>query len=226
MEQKQNNETIVEQLVQSFQHANQAIGENAVGVQERNMQFAQRLYSDWLATLEDHAGNYQALLQEMKQQDAFQKLVQQSVISYFDAMIAELASFSPALRLSEKLQICLLAFASRYPRHRVTINEELLGPQTLGAEGWKATDLIELLQHTTPELLQAPARLEVTAQRKGIYLLDRSEEIPAFRVYCGEMGEKTPPHRGDMSTRQAEQASRRDEALGGPLPAGELQTVV
>jgi hypothetical protein len=228
MERNQSNETVL-QLVQSFQNANQALVESAVSVQERNMQFVQRLYSDWLATLQDHTHNHQALMQEMeqqgqKQQEAFQKLVQQSVTSYFDSLTAGLAFFAPTLRLTEKLQICLLALASRYPRHMVNINEEVLGPQTLGAEGWRAADLIELLQNTAPELLQAKARLEVTTLRKGIYLLERSEEMPAFWVYCGGMGEKTPPYRGDMAIRQAEQAQRRDEALGGHV--GELQTAV
>ncbi len=223
--------TGLQQLVQSFQKANQALVESALAVQERQMQFAQHLSSDWLATLEDHAHNTQALMQEMeqqghKQQEAFQHLVQQSVTSYFDSLTAGLAFFGPTLRLTEKFQFCLLALANRYPRHIVTINEEVLGPQPLGAEGWRAADLIELLEHTAPELLQAPARLEVTAERKGIYLLERSEEIPAFWVYYGGMGEKTPPYRGDMATRQAEQARRRDEALGGDVPVGQLQMAV
>src|SRR5579859_5644632 len=135
MEQNQSNETVL-QLVQSFQNANQAIVESAVAVQERNMQFVQRLYSDWLATLQDHAHDHQALMQEMEQQG--QKLIQQSVTSYFDSLTAGLVFFAPTLRLTEKLQFCLLALASRYPRHIVNINEEILGPQILGAEGWRA----------------------------------------------------------------------------------------
>jgi hypothetical protein len=231
MEQNQSHETGLQQLVHSFLKANQALVESAVAVQERNLQFAQRLASDWLTTLQDHADNQQALMQAMeqlvqKQQEAFQKLVEQSVTSYFDSLTAGLAVFAPPLRLTEKLQICLLALASRYPHHQVTINEEVLGLQTLGAEGWRVADLIELLQNTAPGLLQATARLEVTAQRKGIYLLERSEEMPAFWVSCGGMGEKTAPSRGDLATRQAEQAPRRDEARGGPVPVGQLQTAV
>jgi hypothetical protein len=74
----------------------------------------------------------------------------------------------------------------------------------LGAEGWRAEDLIEWLQIAAPEVLQGEARLEVTSQRKGIYLLNRSEETPAFRVHCGEAGEKMPPYRGNMTARQEE----------------------
>ena len=71
------------------------------------------------------------------------------------------------------------------------------------------------------QLLQAKARLEVTAQRKGIYLLERSEEVPAFWVFCGELGEKPQPYRGNMATRLTEQKQRHDEALGEHAPVGE-----
>ncbi len=225
MERKQNNEAALQQLIQSFQEANQSFVESVITVQERNLKFAQHLYSDWLATLQDHTQNHRVLMQKMeqqiqKEQDAYQKLVFKTVASYFDSLTASLAIFSPSLQLTEKLQICLLALANRYPHHSISINEEILGSQSLGAEGWRAEDLIELLQNTSPQLLQAKARLEVTAQRKGIYLLERSEEVPAFWVYCGEMGEKTPSFRGDMATRQTEQKQRHDEALREHVPVG------
>lgn len=231
MKRNQSHEAVLQQLIQSFQEINQAFVESAVAVQERNMQFAQRLYADWFAAQQDHTQIQQTLMQEMeqqiqKQQDAFQKLVQESVASYFDSLIAGLAFFEPTLRLTEKLQICLLALASRYPHHSMTINEEILGPQPLGAEGWEAADLIELLQNTSPQLLQTKARLEVNAQRKGIYLLEHSEEVPAFWVYCGEMGGKASPYRGDMATRRVEQAYSRDEAQGGHIPVSKLQETV
>ena len=74
-------------------------------------------------------------------------------------------------------QPCLLALESRYPYHIVDINEEVLGSQSLGAEGWSASDLIYLFQCTAPHLLQKQARLVVTAQKRGIYLLERSVTI-------------------------------------------------
>jgi len=123
------------------------------------------------------------------------------------------AFYPPSLRLNENLQICLLALASRYPQHILDINEELLGPQSLGAEGWRASDIIELLQRTAPETLQARACLEVNTQRKGIYLLENSGETPAFWVHCGECGEKMPlpPYRGNMTARREKQTQRREE---------------
>jgi hypothetical protein len=83
----------------------------------------------------------------------------------------------------------------------VDINEGVLGPQGVGAEGWKASDLIELLQSTAPELLHEEACLEVTLQRKGIYLIKCSEQTPAFWVHCGEKGEKMPAPRGPLPMR-------------------------
>ena len=94
--------------------------------------------------------------------------------------------------MTETLRICLLAISHRYPKHSLDINEAVLGPQGLGAEGWRAADLIELLQEIAPQLLPAMAHLEVTTQRRGIYLLEYSEEIAAFWVHCGQEGEKVP----------------------------------
>jgi hypothetical protein len=77
-----------------------------------------------------------------------------------------------------------------------------------------------LLQNTSTQLLQAKARLEVTAQRNGIYIFELSEEVPAFWVYYGEMGEKIPPYKGNMATRQTKHKQRHDKALGEHIPVG------
>ncbi len=88
------------------------------------------------------------------------------------------------MQLNDSFQVCLLALASRYPEHVVDINEALLGPQSRGAEGWTSLDVIEILQDTVPELLQAAARLVIDTQKSEIYLLEHSEEIPAILVHC------------------------------------------
>ena len=131
---------------------------------------------------------------------------------------ARLASYPLSLQLTEPLRICLLAIAHRYPKQGLDINEALLGSQGLGAEGWQAVDLIELLQEIAPQLLPALARLEVTLQRRGIYLLDSSEDIAAFWVHCGEDGERMPVYQGNLALRRAELARRRDETVGAVLP--------
>lgn len=231
MKRNTSHEAVIQQLIQSFLDANQAIVESTVAVQERNMEFAQRLYSDWVAVLQDQTHNHQNVMQEMeqqiqKQQDAFQELIHESVTSYFDSLFAGLASFTPTLQLTEKLQICLLALASRYPHHRMSINEEILGVQALSAEGWKAADLIEMLENTSPQLLLEKARLEITTQRKGIYLLEHSEEVPAFWINCGDMGEKSPPYRDNAATGQVAQAHKRDRSQRRHVPVGELHKAV
>jgi heme-degrading monooxygenase HmoA len=190
----------------------------------------EHLSAAWIETLQEQAQIAQSLTQELqgqmqKQRETLRGLAQEAVTSYFDMLQAAFPSYPPSLRLTENLRICLLALASRYPHHLVDIKEAVLGPQRLGAEGWQAADLIELLQHTAPQLLQARVRLEVTGQRKGIYLLERSEQIPAFWVHCGEAGEEMPPARGNMTARQVEQSRQREEAAGATA-AGKVGVAV
>ena len=138
---------------------------------------------------------------------------QKALESRVDIRRAPPSSYPWPLQLTEPLQISLLAVANRYPSHSVDMNEAVLGLQPLGAEGWRALDLIELLQHTAPELLHEESRLEVTTQRRGIYLLELSEQLPAFWLHCGEEGEKMPDYRGGLASRQAEQMQERDKKM-------------
>lgn len=104
------------------------------------------------------------------------------------------------MQLEDRLQVCLLSLVSRYPDHVVDMNEAVLGSQRFGAENWFALDLIELLEQTRPEILQAMARLVVDPQRCEIYLLDHTDVIPAFLVHCRG---KIPLCGGNMSWRQS-----------------------
>lgn len=45
-------------------------------------------------------------------------------------------------------------------------------------------EVLQMLQERAPHLLQAPARLVIDDQRSEIYLLEVSEVVPAFWVYC------------------------------------------
>ena len=213
MEKKQVNEAAV-QIINTLKDANQAFVESVIGSQERDTNFAQRVYQDWtkrwLETFKNYTENARTLMRELEQrtqeqEEALQKLAQGSTDNYFDFLRASLSSKPLTLLLHESLQFCLLALESRCPRHIVDINEEVLGPQSLGAEGWAASDLIELFQNTDPPLLQERALAEVSARRKGIYILERSEQTPAFWVYIGEIGEKMPEYRGDMAARRKNQ---------------------
>jgi len=205
------------QLLRAFQEANQAMVEGIVVAQEGNVKLAQSIMIDWIATLKGQTENAQALTMGMeqqiaKQQEAVLRVAHQIVELYSDFLRASYSPYEPSLRLSENLQNCLLALASRYPHHIVDINEQVLGPQNLGASGWRAADLIELFQSTAPGLLQARACLEVNAANRGIYVLERSEQTPALWVHCGMPGEKMPVYQSDFATRRQEQATMREEA--------------
>ncbi len=200
------------QLVKSFQETSKAVVDSVAATQEHNTKVAQSAFMDWLETLKGHTESIRMLMQEMeeqtqKQQEAFRTLAHESVDVYFDFLHTPFSFYPQSLQLNESLQICLLALDSRYPRNIVDINEEVLGPQSLGAEGWTASDIIELFQNTAPQMLQAKARVVVNAQRRGIYLIELSEEKPALRIHCGEWGEKVPPYKGNMAARQENQAS-------------------
>ncbi|HZR40568.1 MAG TPA: hypothetical protein VFB12_10655 [Ktedonobacteraceae bacterium] len=88
------------------------------------------------------------------------------------------------MQLNERLQICLLAVAHRYPHHTIDINETIFELRGKRAEGWNSLALIEQFQRTQPALLQAPARLIVNDQKSVISLTEYSEDTPAFSIHC------------------------------------------
>ena len=112
------------------------------------------------------------------------------------------------MELYDTLQVCLLALASRYPDHVVDMNEDILGPQELGSTGWIALDMIEHLESTRTKLLEAMARLAVTPQKSEIYLLDYSQELPAFTIHCRG---KIPCSQGNAETRRITGALPKQE---------------
>ncbi len=98
------------------------------------------------------------------------------------------------MHLTDILRICLLAAASRYPGCLVETNEAVLDRAGLWKGDCTAEEALQCLESQMPQLLQAPARLQIDDQ-SVIYLLDRSEELPAFYLYCGEgQGERPRRH--------------------------------
>jgi hypothetical protein len=89
------------------------------------------------------------------------------------------------MKLHEVLKICLLSLATRYPESVVVINEVVVGRQSFWAEAKDPLRLLELLGSHAPHLLQAPACLVIDAGESVIYLVEQSEETPAFWIYCG-----------------------------------------
>jgi Ala-tRNA(Pro) deacylase len=104
--------------------------------------------------------------------------------------LPHLEGLRPELTLDETLNNCLLALASRYPESVVDLSEDV--PSALrflvdaGPPACPPLWLIKLLHVTAPELLVAPARLVITSSQRAIYLLDRSERTPAFRIHDGK----------------------------------------
>jgi hypothetical protein len=112
------------------------------------------------------------------------------------------------MQLNERLEICLLALANRYSNHVVDVNEEVLGPQSLGAEGWTAHDMIELLRYTHPVLLDVQADLIINTQESAIYLSEYWIHTPALYVHCRG---KLPALKGNLASRR--QALKRPHTV-------------
>ena len=90
------------------------------------------------------------------------------------------------MKLNENLQICLLATASRYPTSTMDLNEEVIGPQCPRTGECTPSGLLELLQSNAPQMLSAPAQLVLDAQERVIYLVEQSQQVPAFWIHCRE----------------------------------------
>jgi hypothetical protein len=86
------------------------------------------------------------------------------------------------MKLNGNLQISLLAIASRYPESTLDINQEVLGPQSFQTEKCTPLDLMERLRSDAPQLLHAPAQLVVDAQERALYLVEQSQQTPAFWI--------------------------------------------
>ena len=83
MAEKQAHE-IEQELVDSFRETSQAIAESIIATQQRNMKFAQSMFTSTMEVLKSNAEATRALMQQweqqaQKQQEAFQKLIQASL---------------------------------------------------------------------------------------------------------------------------------------------------
>ena len=89
------------------------------------------------------------------------------------------------LKLNEILKNCLWSLDNRYPRSIVAINEPVYSFQSSWSNACSPISMFELLHVHAPQVLDAPACLVINAQESAIYLLEESQEIPAFRISCG-----------------------------------------
>lgn len=94
------------------------------------------------------------------------------------------------MQLNDILQICLLALDSRYPRHRVDINEAVLEiydvetQKWIEMRGWTVDEIIAILKKAAPALLRSPAYLLIDGSNSAIYLPEYSRKEPAFHLHC------------------------------------------
>ena len=128
------------------------------------------------------------------------------------------------MKLNENLQICLLATASRYPTSTMDLNEEVIGPQCPKAGEYTPSGLLELLQSNAPQMLSAPAQLVVDAQESVIYLVEQSQQVPAFWIHCRErtQEEEIASLRRENAALKAEMRELKTQLLRcSPFEAGQ-----
>jgi hypothetical protein len=104
------------------------------------------------------------------------------------------------LKLSEILKNCLWALDSRYPNSVVKINQAVLSHQGLWTDICSPSSMHVLLYIYVPQVLDAPACLVINAQESAIYLVEESQEIPAFWISCSDC---TPSYQQTHRTRAA-----------------------
>jgi hypothetical protein len=96
------------------------------------------------------------------------------------------------MRLDDKLQVCLLSLASRYPVHTMDFNEGVITIPGIETRGWTALEMIEALDFYAPQLLQAPAFLVIDECNCEIFLPIYSQDRPAIHIHC--RGKIPAPH--------------------------------
>ena len=86
--------------------------------------------------------------------------------------------------LHDKLRVCLLALANRYPENLIESNSTILIDQAFCPGCQTALDTLAWLQRIDPGLLEERASLVIDAQKCEIYLPGRDEQKPAYWIHC------------------------------------------
>jgi hypothetical protein len=95
-----------ERLAETTRDSFGTVLDHAVGLQERNVRFAQGLVDDSIKELRSQAESNRALTQELvdraeRQRDAFQTLLEESVDAYVDLLYTPFAYYRRGLRVAE-----------------------------------------------------------------------------------------------------------------------------
>jgi hypothetical protein len=97
-----------ERLAETTRDSFGTILDHAVGVQERNVRFAQGLVDDSIKELRSQVESNQAMTQEIveraeKQRDALQALLEESVDAYVDLLYAPFSYYKEGLEAASKV---------------------------------------------------------------------------------------------------------------------------
>src|SRR6266566_1911412 len=95
-------------LVQSFREANQAVAESIVASQERNVKFAQSIFTSGVEILKSHVEGTQALVQKIEQQthqqqEAFQSLLQAAMEASKNLLYTPLSYYQQSTDATETI---------------------------------------------------------------------------------------------------------------------------
>ena len=96
-----------EKLAETTRDSYQTVVDHAVGLQERNVRFAQGMVDGSIKELRHQAESNRAMTQELverveKQRDAYQTLVGQSLDAYMDLAYAPLSYYKEGLQATRK----------------------------------------------------------------------------------------------------------------------------
>ena len=97
----------VEKMAQTTKDSYQTVIDHTVGMQERNVRFAQGVVDNSIKELRQQAESNRAMTQEMveraeKQRGALQSLIEQSVDSYMDFVYAPFSYYKEGLEYAKK----------------------------------------------------------------------------------------------------------------------------
>ena len=94
-------------MAETTRDSYQTVVDHAVGLQERNVRFAQGVVDDSIRELRHRAESNRAMTQELvgrieKQRDAYQALVEQSLDAYMDLVYAPFSYYKEGLQAAKK----------------------------------------------------------------------------------------------------------------------------
>ena len=97
----------VQRLAENTRDSYQTVVEHAVGLQERNVRFAQGVVDGTITELRHQAESNRSVVGELferadEQRDAYRALVEQSVDAYMDLAYAPLAFYKETLEATRK----------------------------------------------------------------------------------------------------------------------------